>query len=225
MSLVAHALTSRARLKEYLGIDVGDTSKDAILDSLINRATDWFESVTGRRYKKATYDELYDGGSDKLFLKNYPVRVLTSIKFRENTIAAPTYKDFNANDFVIYKEAGYIQFLFRNTRTISGVLVSGATTKDVQSLRANYEAGFLIDFGFPTDPLKHNLPFDIEDIVIRMTSKSFNRRKADGVSQESVEGASITWANPTKEQLSATDRSTISKYSRKHVASSNPTAA
>ena len=75
----------------------------------------------------------------------------------------------------------------------------------------------MIDFANVDDPNLHTLPLDIEDFVIRMAARRFNMRKADGVASEAVEGSSITWANPTTEQLSADDLAVLKKYEKKIV--------
>lgn len=220
MTLPASALTSRANVKQYLSIT--DASQDALLENLIRRASFWFEARTGRRFLKQTYtNELHDGGRDTIFLDNFPVipGSLTSLQFRTGTLANPIFQDFQTNDFILIPEGGYIEILQGFRVTLSGRAITDAKFRGVQNIRATYDAGFLIDFNFPDDTAKHTLPLDIEDFVIRLVGRRFNKRKAEGVASESVEGASITWTNPTSDMLSDDDKAILKKYERKQVAS------
>ncbi len=218
MTAVPHALTTLSRVKDYLSIS--DTSLDTVIDQLISRATDWFEQRTGRRFKETTYtEELYDGGDRILFLNQYPVNSLTTFEFRVTTIGdpSPVFQAFLATDFALYAKAGMIRFIFGGRRTISGVVHDGTTPKDIQSIRVTYDAGFLIDFDNENDPAQHTLPFDIEDFIIRLVARRVNQKNASGVASESVEGASITWASPTGDQLSFDDKQIIDRYTKKTI--------
>lgn len=218
MPLTPQALTTLERLKEYLGITGSDD--DAVLTSFINRATDFFEQRTSRRFVKTTYtEELHNGreGKDKVFLFNYPIISVAKFEFRTGTLASPVFNEFNVNDFIVFKGAGFIQVLSFRIIGVSPSIASGSTVQGVQNLRVTYDAGFLIDFANVDDPVLHTLPLDIEDFVIRLAARRFNARKADGVLSEAVEGSSITWANPTPEQMSADDRAIIKKYEKKIV--------
>ena len=51
MATIAYALTTKEKVKEFLGIT--GTTNDALIDSLINYITDFIESyVGGRRFKE-----------------------------------------------------------------------------------------------------------------------------------------------------------------------------
>jgi len=218
MPLTPQALTTLARLKEYLGIT--GTTDDGVLISFINRATDFLEQRTNRRFVKTTYtNELHNGreGKDKVFLFNFPIISVASFQFRTGTLASPVFNDFNVNDFIVFKNAGFIQVLAFRIIGVSPSIAAGSTIKGVQNLRVTYDAGFLIDFDNVDNPALHTLPLDIEDFVIRMAARRFNLRRADGVVSEAVEGSSITWASPTLEQLSADDKAVIKKYEKKIV--------
>ena len=166
MATVAHALTTLAKVKQYLGITVA--THDALIESLINYTTDYIEGLCGgRRFKKATYtNEIYDSpDGDILFLKQYPLVSVATVEYRTGTIASPTYIAFNANDFAVYLLEGYLRF-FSNFSAIQG---------NAQALRVTYDAGFLIDF---TNELSatHNLPFDIAWLATELCAKLFNLR-------------------------------------------------
>jgi len=208
MALVPFALTTKARVKTFLGIT--DASLDTLIDQLINRATDWFEARTNRRFLETDIVELHDGGEKEVFMRQFPVTVFTSVERNIGTEAIPNFQLFNVNDFHVYFDEGYISFF-----GIHDFNVQGRTQRGKENIRITYKAGFKIDFAFVEDITKHTLPLDIEDFVIRLVARRINLRNAQGVSSESVEGASITWANPTNEQLSFEDKEVIRHYEKK----------
>lgn len=88
------ALVSLADQKEYLGIASGTTSEDSILSFFINEISARCNSYTGRFILSKSYTEYYDGdGSEELFLKNYPVTVVSSIYDDVN-------REFNSNSLI-----------------------------------------------------------------------------------------------------------------------------
>jgi hypothetical protein len=193
MPVVPYALTTLDRIKAYLGIL--DTERDVVLEMLINQATGVIERACGgRRFAITEYEnELYDGGGDKIFLKQWPVTELTALEYRQGQIATPTWQAFNANDYILMPSEGYIQFLFGTKMGLSSPIANGAAYQGVQNIRISYTAGYLIDWDNVDDPTKHNLPFELEHLCMTMVATAFNRRKSGGISQESVEGASVTY--------------------------------
>lgn len=74
-TLLDYALTTVADVKESLGIDSGDNSKNNLIIRKINQATEMIERYTGRRFKTTTYtNEEYDAtGIDQLILRQRPI--------------------------------------------------------------------------------------------------------------------------------------------------------
>lgn len=76
----AVALVSLDEMKRYMKIPPPGTDELNVLADLINDASEWATSYTGRNFLQATYTEFYDGdGKNVLILNNYPVTVLTEI--------------------------------------------------------------------------------------------------------------------------------------------------
>ena len=76
----AVALVSLDEMKRYMKIPPPGTDELDVLADLINDASAWASSYTGRNFLQANYTEFYDGdGSNMLILNNYPVVSLTSI--------------------------------------------------------------------------------------------------------------------------------------------------
>lgn len=92
-SLVDHALTTVADVKEILDIDAGDTSKDNLIKRKINQATFIIEGFTGRRFKETVYtDEEYDApNSNQLRLRQYPILGISGFSSRDTS--------YNENDW------------------------------------------------------------------------------------------------------------------------------
>jgi hypothetical protein len=217
MALLSYALTTLDRVK--LAIGETTNTNDTLLEQFINRATDYFEARTGRRFAETTYtDELYDGKGDKLFLREYPVTELLAANFSRRTggtISSPTYTQVDADTYVKRLNAGFVQFLYGHAPTVSNAVVPDvASNTNVELFKVTYKAGYVIDFATLAN---NTLPLDIEDFVVRLVTGRFNRRKGAGIITETVEGASITWADPTTSDLTEDDNAVIKKYERKIV--------
>ncbi|MFW9872371.1 MAG: hypothetical protein ACFFG0_04655 [Candidatus Thorarchaeota archaeon] len=80
-TLVSYALMALNDLKLRIGISTSDTTYDTVLTNIINGTTAIIETACNRRFASTSYtNEKYDGdGTNLLFLKNYPVTVLTRL--------------------------------------------------------------------------------------------------------------------------------------------------
>ena len=147
---------------------------------------------------------MYDTpNGDKLFLKKYPIVTLTSLKYRTGLVSVPTYVEFNADDYLLYSEEGYIKF-FANFASLNGF---------EQGIRVVYDAGYLIDFTAITNPALHTLPLDLTQLANELVGFEFNRRTSQGISSETTEGQSITYNTRLSENdLSAAQKMIISNY-------------
>lgn len=211
MPLVPYALTTLDRAKVFLGIT--GTAQDTLLTMLINQATGFLEGATGRRFASTTYtDEKYNGGKSKLFLRQYPVSTLSSLQYRQGTISAPTWVSFPADDYMLYGDEGYIQFLFGTVQGLSSPTANGVAYQGTQNINVTYTAGYLIDWAHEDDPTKHNLPPDLEAVTLSIVGRMLNTRKASGISSESVEGASISY--DVVQSMSAYEQGIIQGYTR-----------
>jgi len=95
MSLNANALISLADQKTYLQIT--ETSKDAILELLINSVSTFLDGETNRNLKEQTYTNLLLDGNGKvlLWLPDYPVG---SITLKEDGVTLVEGTDFRVHD-------------------------------------------------------------------------------------------------------------------------------
>jgi len=200
--LAPFALTTLAKVKLFLGIS--GSAQDSLLEELINYSSSFIEGVCGgRRFLETEYTELYDApNGDKLFLNQYPITELISLKYRDGNIASPTYTDFNANDYVKYFAEGYIKFY------VNYKLVGGGE----QLIKMNYKAGYLIDFANEFEAT-HTLPNDLTMLSNQLVGLMFNQRTSGGVKSETTEGQSVTYGLST-EQLTPVQVAVINRYQK-----------
>ncbi len=178
--LAAHALTTAARVKVRLEIASGTTTWDALLESLINAATDKIEDACGgRRFLRGTITSeiLSPQSGDKfVYLKRWPIVSITSVEYRPGTVSTPSWTTLLA-DFWETVEDGS-----------SGCLaIYSSLPWGTNNLRVTYVAGYLIDFANQIDPTKHTLPFTLSDLCERMVVAAFKKRPSEGLSSEQVQ--------------------------------------
>ncbi len=196
MTTIAYALTTRQKVKDYLGIS--GTDKDTLIDQMINGATDFIESYCGgRRFKSTNYVEIKDGGKSKLFLNQFPVTALTTVEYRSGTPSNPTWNTYDADSYEQYLSEGYLCFY-------------GKLPDIPRGMRVTYTAGYLIDFNNETSAT-HTLPFDLTTVCTQLAAKNVNNSQAEGIQSQSTEGQSVTF-DTTLRSLTADQKATLNKY-------------
>lgn len=199
---LAYALTTKTRVKNKIGITVTDF--DTIIDRLINSATDWIENACGgKRFKSTAYsNEVYsvdNRGQRYLPLRQSPVTALTSLYYRAGTPSTPNWTAFTSDQYELVEggETGLVRVYFS--------LPYGENV-----IRANYTAGYLINWTNAGDMSTHTLPADISELCDRLVIKAFKRREAMGKSSEGFNGATVSWSR----ELDEDDKLTIERYLR-----------
>lgn len=207
MSTVSYALTTKEKVKTYIGIATGDTSKDALIDMLIAQVTDFIENFCGgRRFKSTSYVEIYDSNKQdgtikgsKLFLNQFPVtttQTTTVVEYRSGTPSSPQWVTYNNNAYLLYDKSGYIHFY-----SILPVIAQG--------LRVTYTAGYLIDFANEFSAT-HTLPFDLTMVATELVAQQLNIRQSQGIASQSTEGQSITFKSDGA--MTANQKAILRKY-------------
>lgn len=200
--LPTHSLTNLTRVKNRLTLDT--PAFDAVLERMIGAVTDRVEGECNRRFKSTTYTSevySYDEGTQRryVFLNQTPVTALTSLSYRAGTPSNPSWTAFGADDYELMGDGK------------SGLVrVYGGIPRGVNTVRATYTAGYLIDWDNITDTTKHTLPFDLTDLCERMVVKEFKKRESEGRSAESFEGGSVTW----EKLLNDDDKEIVNRYRR-----------
>lgn len=198
MSTLTYALTTKAKVKEYLGIDTAVTTNDALIETMINQVTDFIEGYCGgRRFKSTSYTEDYDTKSTKrkIFLNQLPVSALTSVKYRGGTPSTPVYTDYSADGYLLYSDEGYIEFFSYLFDMPKG-------------LRIVYTAGYLIDFANELTST-HTLPFDLTGVATDLVTSKFNTKDSAGIQQMSTEGQAVTFSSKS---LTSEQKEILGRY-------------
>jgi uncharacterized phiE125 gp8 family phage protein len=99
-------LITLTEAKEFLKIDFND--EDALLDRLITQATAIIQRKYQRDLIQATYtDEEYNGeGHDLLFIRNFPVQSVTSLKV-DDVALDPSEYTVSKYTGIIKRKSGY----------------------------------------------------------------------------------------------------------------------
>lgn len=133
--LLDYALCTVADVKESLGIDAGNTTKDNLIIRKINQSTLMIEGYCGlshgHHFKETTYtNEEYDGtGSNQLVLKMRPVTSISSFQYRDTVDNQDNWSDTESEDYFSNLSAGVLDLL--NTQT-----------NNFNAYRVTYTAGF-----------------------------------------------------------------------------------
>lgn len=205
MTAIEYALTTTARVKERLDIDVSD--HDTRLDGMVNGVTAFIEKYCGgRRFKQTTHtQEIYNGnmlvGDNKSFLvlRNAPVSTLTTFQYRTGSKSNPTWVTFQENSFEEMNSVGIIK-------------VHGGLPRGEQNLRVTYTAGYLIDFANYGNEDLHTLPYELTELAERLVTKIFKKREAEGLESQGFDNANTVW----RQLLDESDITILENYRRQH---------
>ena len=200
-SLLTYALTTVARVKARLKIDVAD--HDTVLLGYINGVTDFIETLCGgRRFKKQTIThELHsvEPGQSMIFLKQGPVASVSAFEYNAGTKSSPNWTAFQ--DDIWYLEgdgkAGIIE--------VDGVMPSGTNI-----VRVTYVAGYEINFSNFGDMSTHTLPADLTDLAERLVTRRWKKRENEGQQSSGVQSSTISW----QALLDDEDKAIIAAYRR-----------
>lgn len=199
--MIDYTLTREADVKESLNISV--STYDAIIKRMVYGVTEFIQSYTNRAtFKESAQVEYFspNGETGLLLLSAYPVSAFTSLQYRSGTQASPTWNTYDASTYDYDAKSGVLKF-------------SGVFTKGTNTIRANYTAGYKIDFANAYTPASHTLPFDLWMCATEMVSKAFDKRFSQGKFSEGVEGQSVSWLNEmTKEQ-----KDILARYKNSHL--------
>lgn len=181
-------LTTRNKVKQHIGIPSSNTSKDALLDQIIEGVSAFIETTTHREFGVKEYREVRDGtDDDEIFLKEYPLVDVLSITINGNEDLDLDAEE-EAETVIIDKETGSIfrQYGFGSGR--KGLRISYTAGYNLPELSED-ESG--VD-GYESGA-DENLPAAIEAAAIRLSARVYERRTAEGVASVSPTGISITY--------------------------------
>jgi hypothetical protein len=171
MDLVSYAIVSLDNVKSFIGIT--NSQHDELLKFLINQATDYIESYTGRRFVDTTYtEEKYDGNATQdLVLKQFPVTATETFKLEKNNNFDNTdnWEEVDTDNYWVDNSEGCVHKI-------------SLFNLGKQNYRVTYSAGY------------DTVPFDLQFLACSLVGEIFNKRRAMGIKSEKLGDHSITFA-------------------------------
>lgn len=197
--------TELSVVKEILGIDPGDTTKDSTLIRLIEVSTDYIRTVTEREFAETTVKELYAGtGTDELLLNNFPVSGITKIKIDGVELDSGTY-DLEEKSGIVYK---YDYWAITSNSYLQGIKIDS----NMNNIKRNIEVEYTYGYKLP-GTVGRNFPYDLEQVVINLVVSGYKSLgKTNNIKSEKIMDTSYTYDLDKK--ISYTDTKVISKYSK-----------
>ena len=168
MSVADNALATLDEVKNFYGMTGAKQTDDDLLEDLINRITQSFQTYCGvTSFKAADYTEYIDGESSKyIFPKNTPIQTITEIN---------EDPDWNwASDTTIGSDEYRIiddKYIVRN---------SNFAAAD-QSIKLIYNAGYI------------TIPFDLKQACIEEVSIRYKHRRDIDIQTKSLEDGDATY--------------------------------
>jgi hypothetical protein len=92
-------------VKDYLGIE--GTDADSLISELISEKTAFITNYCQRKFEQDEFTEYFDGGVQRILLKNYPVKEITSVSIDSDRIF---YSGTETEDYAIDLESGILTF-------------------------------------------------------------------------------------------------------------------
>ncbi len=208
--LSPNAMTTLEDTMERLGIsqDEADITIKNNLIRIINAASQWIETITGRKFGKAEYTERYVGpGAQELVLRQYPIR---SVGYVRDTIDGidiqPDSYDFTSTGEigVLYRDEGW---LFRGY--VGGL--SYDYTAPRRYLEVRYTAGYILPKDATPDQ-PSDLPADLMGIVWAIAEQEYSiiQNGAQGLSAFSISDVSWTFDKEPRDSW----LETLGRYTR-----------
>ncbi|MCI8442563.1 MAG: phage gp6-like head-tail connector protein [Provencibacterium sp.] len=210
IALASNALTTLETVKALLPDAENSPSGeklDGLLTLLINAASAWVETMTGRQLALQAYTERHAAsGSQELLVNQYPIIGVEYIRDLQGGLVPPEEYDFadTAEQGIIYKEScwpyrGYVSGLANDY------------TASARYLEIRYTAGYVLPKD-ATEEQPRTLPYDLESLVWGIVGQEYmlHCSGAQGLSAFSISDVSWTFdKTPRQEWLD-----TIRRYMR-----------
>lgn len=176
-------LTTLAKVKEWLEIPTGNTSKDALLTRLVSAASSGIETWCGRTFALTDYVEVRNGpGGQQLMLANYPVTTVTSVTVDWRPVVASP-------------GSGQPGYEFDDTvLTLMGGL---NFTRDKRNVRVAYRAGYA------------TTPAEVEQACIELVGLRYREMDRIGMVSKQLAGEVITF---TTKDFTDSVRNVLEQY-------------
>ena len=207
MAVKSYALTTRTRLKDFLGITANDDTTNNVLDRIIDSVTEFIENYIGFRVKETTYtnEEYYTDNAESLLLKHYPIS--TSATFlldrRTSALNEDNWERIDPQYYHVDHASGMINgsggWRFFQTR---------------RGYRVTYTAGF--DYDNSTTFLSETQGGDIEWAAWQLGGTAWERRKGGGgIVSEKIGDYAVSYAKSVLENEEI--KSILDKYAKQEA--------
>lgn len=191
MDLVSYALVTLDNTKTFLGIT--DHTKDEKIKLLINMATDYIESQTGRRFVSVVHtQEEYDGtGNNQLQLKAFPIISFTKLEVNNASDNSDSWSEISSSDYwadtntgIITRTSSFLDF----DESVDGEETLSETIfdKGKNKYRATYTSGY------------STIPYDLQYACMTLVGQLLNTGGGSGIKSESLGDHSITYQDITE---------------------------
>jgi hypothetical protein len=176
-------LTTLPKVKEWLEIPTGNTSKDALLNRLITAASGGIETWCGRTFALTDYVEVRNGaGGPQIVLANAPITEVTSVTVDWRPVAASTGNNQPGYEFD------------DTTLTLMGGL---RFTRSKRNVRVAYRAGFA------------TTPAEVEQACIELIGLRYREMDRIGMVSKQLAGEVITF---TTKDFTDSVRNALEQY-------------
>ena len=176
------------QLEQMLGLAGAENEQtDLIIEMLINRASSWVESMTGRHLGKQSYHQWYDAdGAQELVLLEYPIVSIESIK-EDGELVSPDRYDFGQTGHigVVYRDEGWLKAGWRR-----GLAFDIVAPKRV--IEVSYTAGYVL----PKDATENDpqtLPADLEGLIWDMVAQAYASMCSGSQGLSSFSISDVSW--------------------------------
>jgi len=193
MALQDNALTTVSTVEGELGLSSGTDT--ATLERYINTFSDLFESYTGRPWHRDDEytEKIKSTGDTRLLVSRRPVRSITEIKVKGDTVDSGDYE-------IEDDDAGFIRLddeAWESTAVATRRIKRHRKYHEFR-VEVTYDGGYVtpqqVDDGTFTD---RDLPADIEHAVITSVANAYQRQgQPSNIKSESIGDASVSFATP-----------------------------
>lgn len=102
---------TKEEIKSYLDFKAGDDDKDVLIDKLILSAESFIEDFCNRVFTKASVTEYHSGGSDRIFLKRFPIASTPAVQVWDSWDRTYGNGDLiDPDDYFVDTENGILMF-------------------------------------------------------------------------------------------------------------------
>lgn len=175
-----------AHVKPFLGIGASDTTKDTVLNLIIDMACNRLDQILGvsSLAKHTVTDELFDGGVSEVITKDFPILSVTSIK--------------QGSSETLWTQAHNYQFQ-NNVLQIEGVLGGGT---QYERNKITYVAGYVTymqnagtsgNSGSTYSGQSITFPDSLLLATLILVGGIFNQKQSMGVTNYDIKGFRVSF--------------------------------